>query len=86
MTFIECCQKTKAEGLQIIRPVGEEFRDFESRTFTAPPTEGQGWVYLDAWTAGAVCAVYDALDDCRKAKLEKLPPMTAISLCWKMVI
>lgn len=85
MTFIKCCQKAKAEGLQIIRPTQGNSSDFESRNFTAPPPENQGWVYLDAWTAGAVCSVYDALDDSHKAMLEKLPPLAAIDICWKLV-
>lgn len=85
MTFIECCQKARAEGLQIIRPTQADSGNFEARAFTAPPQEGRGWVYLDAWTAGAVCAVYDALDDSHKAHLEKLPPLAAINICWKLV-
>ena len=84
MTFIECCQKTNQEGLQVIRPTQEGGSDYEARSFTAPPPEGQGWVYLDAWTASAVCAVYNALNETNKAKLEKLPPMAAISVCWRL--
>ena len=84
MTFIKCCQKAKAEGLQIIRQTGDS-GDFESKTFTDTPPEDQGWVYLDAWTASAVCAVYDALDDNHKAMLEKLPYLAAIDVCWKLV-
>lgn len=83
MAFIECCQKANQEGLQIFREIGES-GDFEARSFTAPPPEGRGWVYLDAWTASAVCAVYNALNEEHKAMLRQLTPMAAISVCWKL--
>lgn len=85
MTFIACCQKANQEGLQIIRSIGENDGDYEAKNFTDPPPGGQGWVYLDAWTASAVCAVYDALNETNKEKLEKLPFMAAINVCWKLV-
>ena len=60
-SFVACCQKAKAEGIQIFRPVPGEAGLYEVKAFVEPPREDSDWVYLDAWTASVVCMVYDAL-------------------------
>lgn len=70
--------------MQLIRPVDDD-GDYECRTFDHEPRADQGWVYLDAYTASAVSAVYEALGPQNRASLEKLPAMAAISLCWKLL-
>ena len=83
-SFVACCQKAKAEGIQIFRPVPEEAGLYEVKAFVEPPREDSDWVYLDAWTASVVCMVYDALTGEKREHFSQLPPHRAIRVSWEI--
>lgn len=42
-SFVACCQKAKAEGIQIFRPVLGEAGPYEVKAFVEPPREDSDW-------------------------------------------
>ena len=83
-SFVACCQKAKAEGIQIFLPVLGEAGPYEVKAFVEPPREDSDWVYLDAWTASVVCMVYDALTGEKREHFSQLPPLKAIRVSWEI--
>lgn len=82
MNFIECCRRAKEHGLMLIRAKNDAQTDFDLRPYDG--VEYEGWVYLDVWTAGTVCAVYDALGEQNRAHLASLPVLRVVDVCWKI--
>ena len=74
-SFVACCQKAKAEGIQIFRPVLGEAGPYEVKAFVEPPREDSDWVYLDAWTA---------LTGEKREHFSQLPPLKAIRVSWEI--
>lgn len=82
MTFFECCQKVKANGLHMIHPN----KDVPGQYDLCEPFEGgKDWIWLDAVTANLVCQVYDALSPERREKFKSLPGGVILDICWKAV-
>lgn len=42
-------------------------------------------MYLDAYTASAVCTVYNAISPEHQKDLEACPPLVAVDRCWKVL-
>lgn len=82
MTFIECCQEVKAKGLRMIRPCDGAPAQYD---LTEPFEGGEGWIWLDAFTANVVCQVYNALSPETQEKIKALPAKTILDVCWKAV-
>lgn len=47
--------------------------------------KSRGWTFVDIMTAGAIMAVYEALSEPNRAKLEALPIDKAARICFKFV-
>lgn len=81
MTFFECCEVVRADGLHMIRPNENTpgqydlCESFEHR---------KGWIWLDAVTANLVCQVHDALSPDRQQKFEAMPAGAILNFCWKV--
>lgn len=45
----------------------------------------RGWVLLDSFTANAMTSVYNAINETQRAKLDSMPALKAINLCWKLI-
>lgn len=58
-------------------PIEYDCKDYEGSK--------RGWVFLDAMTANAIVACYEALNDENKAKFDSIPLTTLIQFCWKHV-
>ncbi len=82
MTFIECCETVKEKGLQMIRPRDGVPAQYD---LTEPFEGGEGWIWLDAFTANVVCQVYNALSPETQEKIKALPAKTILDLCWRAV-
>ena len=59
MTFFECCETVRRDGLQLIRPRRGATGQYDLKPpYTDPSGE---WVFLDAVTANLVCQLCAAL-------------------------
>ena len=45
----------------------------------------RGWFYMDVFTASAIVAVYNALNEKNKAKYSTLPLPKLINVTWKLI-
>jgi len=45
----------------------------------------RGWSLLDLWSAGAIVAVADAINEKNRAKLDSLPPHRAALICLELI-
>jgi hypothetical protein len=57
----------------------------QARQYTYKQYEGKkkGWVLLDAYTQGAMRAVFAALNEDNRAKLNQMPLASVASICMK---
>lgn len=81
MTFYECCEAVRADGLRMIRASNGIPGQYD---LCEPFENGTGWVWLDAVTANVVCQVHDALSPDRREKFKTLPAGMILDLCWKI--
>lgn len=78
MNSIECSQKVLTDGVSLLRrrrddkiADGKRFPQYDFKpAFTG---RKKGWFYLDAFTASAIMACYNALSEENKAKAPRLP-------------
>lgn len=45
----------------------------------------RGWFYLDLFSAGAICAVYDALSEANRAKYATMPVYKMAVVAFKLI-
>lgn len=80
MTFLDCCEVVRTNGLHMIRPS----KDTPGHYDLCEPFEGsKDWVWLDKVTANVVCQVYRALSPEKQDKFKRLPAGTILDICWK---
>ncbi len=82
LTFLECCEIVRAEGLHMVRPSSDASGRYD---LCEPFEQGSGWIWLDAVTANVVCQVYGALSPERQEQFKNLPAGVILNFCWKIV-
>ncbi len=85
MDVIEACKKVSTEGVQLLRL--REIKDKVPQYDVKPAFTGKrrGWFYLDAFTASAILAVYNAISEENKVKAPRLPIDKFASFAFKHV-
>lgn len=76
MTIQDCARLAKTEGFQLIRYRKDSLTQTGIAEYDCKPGftgSKRGWVLLDSFTAGAIVAVFDALNEENKAKFHKIP-------------
>jgi hypothetical protein len=56
----------------------------EARPWTASGDDGPaggGWIILDLFSASAICAVANAVNETNRARLARLHPVVALDIC-----
>ena len=81
MTFLECCQFVRDNGLSMIRPRGNIPGQYD---ICEPFESGAGWVWLDATTANVVCQICAALSPERQETFKSLPASVILKFCWRV--
>ena len=82
MSFVDCCKTVRDGGLRMIRPS----KNVPGQYDLCEPFEGGGdWIWLDAFTANAVCQVYEALSAETQEKFKKDTAEHILNLCWKVI-
>lgn len=82
MNCIEIAEKVSKEGCQVFRP-RKGGGGYDAKSFFTG--NKRGWVALDAFSAGAILAVYRVLSDEQKALYVRLSPVAAAKLAFKVV-
>lgn len=84
MTFSQIAQAVvEQKQCHVFRPRLNEPGQYDAKAWGTGGRK-KGWTLLDSFSASAVCAVYNAINDENKAKLEKLPPVRIVSICFKL--
>lgn len=81
MTFWECCEIVRNDGLRMIRSDKAAPGQYE---LCEPFEGGEGWTWLDMVTANVVRQVYDALSPEKQEKYKFLPAGVILNICWKV--
>jgi len=70
-------------GVRLLRLRKDTTNEFDVKpdAFTG---KKRGWFYLDAFTASAIVAVHDALNEANRQKYVALPLPKLISVTWKL--
>ncbi len=81
MTFFECCETVRKDGLHLIRPR----RGVTGQYDLKPPDTGPSgeWGFLDAVTANLVCQLCAALSVSRQERFKCLPAGMILALCQR---
>ncbi len=82
MTIIQAAQHVKSNGCSLMRQRKDSAEFDVKEAFSG---KKRGWFYMDAFTASAICAVYDALNEANRPKYAALPLPKLISVTWKLV-
>lgn len=77
---------TATQSYKLIRPCKAQAEGAPIQ-YDVKPYEGakRGWVLLDGMTAQAVTLVYNALDQARREKFDRMSADRALSVVWKCV-
>lgn len=84
MNSIQLCKKVLTDGAMLIRPrKGASPLQYDAKElFTG---KKKGWAILDAFTAGAIVACYNAVQPKTQAAMEKTSITKLASICFKYV-
>lgn len=91
MTTIQACQKVLADGVALLRRREENTMSADGKQVPqydvkeAFSGKKKGWFYLDAFTASAIMAVYNALSDENKEKVVRIPITKMAEFAFKHV-
>lgn len=90
MTLLEAAQRVRdTHSCVVIRARKEQDPNgpiqYDVKDYFGQGRKGGGWTALDACTAGAICAVGEALSEANRAKYLSLPLMKAVNVTWKLV-
>ena len=83
MTHIEAAKWVLDNGCALIRPRTGEKHQFDVKPFTS--RSKRGWFYMDAFTASAMVAVFNALNAQNQAKFHIVPLPKVLDFVWKNV-
>lgn len=81
MTFLECCQTVRDNGLRMIRPRENAPGQYD---MCEPFEAGAGWIWLDTTTANVVCQIFDALSPDRQETFKTLSVSVILKFCWRV--
>lgn len=87
MTISVIAQKTVTEGAQLIR-VRERNPETKVIEYDCKPIftgSKRGWTMLDSFTAGAIMAVYNALNETNRPKLDTIRLPRLLDFVWSHV-
>jgi hypothetical protein len=83
MTAIECARTVKENGCHLLRQRKGEPLQYDCKpAFTG---NKHGWFYLDSFSASAIVAVYDALNETNRVKFERMRIDKMASLAFRFV-
>lgn len=86
MTLSQACGLVAAEySMKLIRARKAQAAG-EPIEYDVKAYEGskKGWTVLDATTACMFTRVYNACNETNRAKLDRLPALKAINVCWRV--
>jgi hypothetical protein len=87
MDIIAVCNEIQTNGFAIVRLKKNVTREKGQPYQYDVKHSGKkkGWFYFDSFTAGAVLAVYNSLNEQNKAKFSTLHLVTILDFVWKHV-
>jgi hypothetical protein len=83
MTGIEVARKVAAEGVHVFRPRKDAPGEYDAKPFFSGSK--RGWVALDAFSASAIVAIYDKLNETNRAKYGAMPLQKMAVVAFKLV-
>ena len=84
MTTIQAAQAVKESGsCHLIRPRKDTPGQYDAKPYGGGSK--RGWTYLDSFTASAICAVWEALNEVNREKYGRMPIQLAASFAFKHV-
>lgn len=85
MTAIELARMvTTTRTAHLFRPKREGALGYDAREYHVGGNK-RGWVLLDLFSASAIVAVYDALNEANRARYATMPPQRAAVVAFKLV-
>jgi hypothetical protein len=82
MTGIDVAKKTMTEGAHLFRP-RKQGQGYDCKPlFTG---SNNGWMVLDHYSAGAIIAVWNALSDEQRKRIEDLPIQKMAILAFRLI-
>lgn len=83
MTSIEIAKTAAEDGAHLFRPRKNEPGQYDCKPmFTG---SHRGWTIMDSFSASAIVAVWNALNETNRAKYENLRPVSMAKLAFKFV-
>jgi hypothetical protein len=83
MTAIQAAREALANGAQLVRPRKEQPSQYDVKPlFTG---SHRGWVILDSFTASAIVAVYDRLNEINRAHFESKSLVTMADWAFRCI-
>lgn len=83
MTSIEVIRRAHTEGAQLFRRREAEGVQYDCKPiFTGSK---RGWILLDSFTASAVMACYNALNEENRARAERASIPKLVDFAWKHI-
>lgn len=83
MKSIDVARLVKAEGVHVFRPRKDAPGEYDAKPFFTGSR--RGWVALDVFSASAIVAVYEALNETNRAKFAGLPLVKAAHVAFKLI-
>jgi hypothetical protein len=88
MTASEVAKAVLEDGCKLVRETKVEHVkgmpwQYDVKDFTG--SKGKGWFYFDSFTAGAVNAVFEALNADNQAKFDMLPLSVLVGFAFRNV-
>jgi hypothetical protein len=83
MTGIEAARLATTEGCQVFRPRKDAPGEYDVKPYFTG--RKGGWVALDSFSASAIIAVYDALNETNRTKFASLPIHKMATVAFKLV-
>lgn len=81
MKSIEIARLAATEGAQLFRPRKDAPKEYDCKPiFTGSK---RGWILLDSFSASAIVAVWDALNETNRTTFESLHPVSMAKLAFK---
>lgn len=83
MKAIDVARLAKAEGCHVFRERKGVPGEYDAKPFFTGSRKG--WVALDSFSASAIVAVYDALNETNRAKYTAMPLTIMAGVAFKLV-